>query len=701
METMFNPQSLVIFGLSAKQDNVPRLILENLLRWGYRGRILGVHPGGKETQVAGITMYQDVEELPIVPDLAVLLIPARFVPDMVKNCGRFGIRRMALLSGGFNELGEEGELLASRAVAHAKEYDVRFIGPNCLALANTRSGLCLPFVPIHKPPTGGFSMISQSGGLGIFHWNHLKNENVGLAKFASIGNKLDVSEVEVLEYLGKDPDTRIIGMYLESVTEGRALVEAAKKIDKPILIYKASVTQAGQQAAMSHTAALASDEGVMDSACKEAGIIRLHRFEDFIDVSKAFELPPLRGNRLMVMSPIGGGCVMMADNCENNGFVMADPGTAFYEDMQKKGNAGIIQFSNPLDLGDVYDMNHYASIFHGVMHSDGVDGAVYLSQWPDMPKTGEKDVFTKLFQTDVSREAIGAVRSSGKPLGAVLWGRSSTLDTIKQNLGYPLFNTPEGMIYGLAMQRDFYAKRLALAGEGNRPSAFCTNEVKKLIGQHTGDVGEDFLDVLSSHGIRVPESRMAVSEDEAVAVAEAMGYPVVLKVVSPDALHKSDVGGVKVGLRDGAAVARAHGEIRDALKKHLPLARFEGVRVVAMAQEGHDMFVGASQDPSFGPVVFFGYGGVFVEIFKDVDSLICPTTPEKVEDRLFALKSYALLEGARGGMKVDTRAFCQLVAKVSLLVAAHAEVVELDLNPVRIFKDGSVMTLDARARVVR
>lgn len=701
MEKMFNPESIAILGLSAKEGNIPRLILDNLLRWGYKGRIFGVHPDGSETQVSGISMYQNVEELPIIPDLAVLLIPARYVPGMVEACGRFGIRRLALLSGGFNELGEEGERLASTALAHAKTYGIRFIGPNCLALANTANGMCLPFVPIHKPPVGGFSMISQSGGLGIFQWNHLRNENVGLAKFASIGNKLDISEIEVLEYLGKDPDTRVIGMYLESVADGRALVEAARKIDKPILIYKASVTQAGQQAAMSHTAALASDEAVMDSAFKDAGIIRIHHFEDFINVIKAFELPPLRGNRLMVMSPIGGGCVMMADNCEKNGFVMADPGKAFYEDMQKRGNAGIIQFSNPLDLGDVYDMKHYAPIFHGVMHSDGVDGAVYLNQWPDMPKTDERDVFTRLFHTDVSREVIGAVRSSGKPMGAVLWGSSPTLDKIKRHLGYPLFNTPEGMIYGLAMQRDFHAKRLALEAEGSLPPAVCNDEVNRILEKYTGDTGEDFLEVLAAHGIATPENRMARSEGEAVTAADAMGYPVVLKLVSPDALHKSDVGGVKVGLADAAAVSKAFGEIRDSLKTHLPHARFEGVRVVAMADEGHDMFVGASQDASFGPVVFFGYGGVFVEVFKDVDNLICPTTAKKVEERLSSLKSHDLLQGARGGLKVDTLAFCQLIEKVSTLVAAHPEISELDLNPVRIFKDGSVMALDVRARIER
>ncbi|MDY0162263.1 acetate--CoA ligase family protein [Desulfobotulus sp.] len=492
MEKLFYPESIVIFGLSAKSDNIPRLILENLLRWGYKGRIFGVHPGGKETQVYGISMHGSVEALPMVPDLAVLLIPARYVPETVEACGRFGIRYLTLLSGGFNELGEEGEALAQKTVECARQYGLRFVGPNCLAVANTRNGLCLPFVPIHKPPTGGFSLISQSGGLGIFQWNQLRNENVGLAKFASIGNKLDITEIEILEYLGRDPDTRVIGMYLESVVDGRALVEAARKIEKPILIYKSSVTKAGQKAAMSHTAALASDESVMDSAFKEAGIIRLHHFNDFIDAAKAFDLPPLRGNRMMIMSPIGGGCVIMADNCEKNGFSMADPGEAFYDDMQKKGNAGIIKFSNPLDLGDVYDMSHYASIFHGVLHSEGVDGAIFFSQWPDMPHKEEKDVFTRLFQTDISREAIGAVRSSGKPLGAVILGTSPTLDRLKRNFPYPLFNSPESMIRALAMQRDYHARRAALAGENAAPLAETTDAVRGLWGTMRGMWGRNF-----------------------------------------------------------------------------------------------------------------------------------------------------------------------------------------------------------------
>lgn len=699
MEKLFNPESIVIFGLSAKSDNIPRLILENLLRWGYRGRIFGVHPGGREEQVSGISMYGRVEDLPMIPDLAVLLIPARYVPETVEACGSFGIRHLALMSGGFNELGEEGERLAQKTLEIAGKHGVRFVGPNCLAVANTRNGLCLPFVPTFKPASGGFSLISQSGGLGLFQWNQLRNENVGLAKFASIGNKLNVTEIDLLEYLGKDPDTRVIGIYLESIADGKALVEAARKIDKPILIYKSNTTEAGQKAAMSHTASLASDEGVMNSAFREAGIIRLNNFEDFISAAKAFDLPPLRGNRLMVMSPAGGFAVIMADICEKNGFILADPGEDFYRRMQKMGNAGIIKFSNPLDLGDVYDMAHYAPIFHGVLHSEGVDGVVFLSQWPDMPKGEEKDIFTRMFKTDISREAVGAVRSSGKPLGAVILGTAPTMDRLKRNFAYPLFNTPESMIAALAMQRDYYARRAALAVEAAAPPAETEASVGRVLASHSGDVGEEFLEVLKAHGIAVPENCVAATAEEAVAAAQTMGYPVVLKVVSPDALHKSDVGGVRVGLKSGEEVASAFTAIRESLFQHLPEARFEGVRVVKMAAEGHDMFVGASQDPAFGPVVFFGYGGVFVEIFKDVDNLLCPASPSKVAERLKSLKSYALLQGARGGMAVEIEGFSDLVSRVSTLVAAHPQIVELDLNPVRIFRDGRVMALDVRARI--
>jgi acetyltransferase len=326
---------------------------------------------------------------------------------------------MAIPSGGFNEARGDGKRLADDLLAAAREYRIRFVGPNGLTIANTANGLCLPFTPLYRPPHGGMSVITQSGGLGLALWNLIADEHLGLAKFASMGNKLDLDEVDFLDYFAQDPDTEVICLYVESLGNGTALVEAAAACAKPVILYKANTTGAGSKAAMSHTAAMQNDEDVIDAALERAGVIRIDTFSDFVSVTKAFQLPPMRGNRIMAMSPAGGFSVIMADLCAKAGFAFADPGREFYEEVATYGNAGIIDVSNPLDMGDMYDPQATADIFHAALHNEQVDGAVYVNQWPRMPVGN--DIFSKMFHTDLSQETTGAIRSADKPLGVCLF----------------------------------------------------------------------------------------------------------------------------------------------------------------------------------------------------------------------------------------------------------------------------------------
>ncbi|PKL37766.1 MAG: hypothetical protein CVV44_15620 [Spirochaetae bacterium HGW-Spirochaetae-1] len=698
MEKLFYPDSIGIYGLSSKVENIPRLILENLIRWGYGGRIFGIHPSGEELHVNGIKMYRRVEELPDVPDLVVALIPARFVPSVIEECGKAGVSWMAIPSGGFNEFGEEGKKLAEQAMANAQKYGVRFMGPNALTVANTANGLCIPFVPSYSPPQGGFSLITQSGGVGLMLWNLMSDENVGLAKFASIGNKLDVDEVEILEYFGRDPETRVIGMYLESIPRGRELIEAASRINKPVIILKANTSEAGRRAAMSHTAALSNNDSIVSSGFERAGIIRIFNYADFISVAKAFEMPPMMGNRIMVMSPAGGFTVMMADFCEKNGFEFADPGQEFYEGLQKFSNAGVIKFSNPLDMGDIYDIDMYKHIFFSVMHNEEVDGAIFVSQWPHMPK-GD-DVFYRMFHTDLSNEAIGSILSSGKPMGTCLFGLSKTISMIKQSLNMPIFNTPEEMITALRRQKDFYAHKSRCGDEIRIPTGINDRAAESWIQERSGNIGEEALELLGLYGIPTAPSCTAVTADEAVIAAERLGYPVVMKVMSPEALHKSDAGGVIVGIKDEAETTAAYNTIRDNLSRYNGKARFEGVRIMQMAGDGYDMFIGGNYDESFGPVAFFGLGGIYIEVFRDVQNILCPSCQEEIMEKLKGLKSHAILQGTRGRSAGNIPAYVDLIERVSHLLARFPQIREMDLNPVRVLSDGSgVIVLDARIRI--
>ncbi len=700
MEKIFYPESIAIIGLSSKPTNIPRLTLENLLRWGYRGRIFGVNERSSDVHVDGIRMYKNIEDLPEVPDMAYCMTPAGLIPEMMDRCGQFGIKHMAIPSGGFSEYSDAGRELAEKLLEVAGKHDIRFVGPNAVTVANTDNGLCLPFVALHRAPRGSMSIISQSGGVALTMLNFLADEKIGLAKFASIGNKLDLDEVDFLEYYGRDPQTETIWVYLESLENGRKFVETAREIDKPVIVYKAGTTLAGEKAALSHTAAVSSDDDIIDSAFDEAGIIRINSFRDFVEVTKAFQLPPMRGKRVMVMSPAGGFAVMGADLCEKAGFEFASMGDDFYQGLKKFSNAGVINFSNPLDMGDIYDPQLTAHVIYSVMHSEQVDGAFYISQRPQMP-SGE-NIFQKMFLTDLSKETWGSILSGGKPLGVCLFGPSSVIQQSKRYVEFPIFNSPEEMINALAVQMRYHeCKKKAdtdqvkpAPGNIDRPAA--TSWMKN----RQGDYGEEALELLEAYGITTAPSTVASSEKEAAAAAGEMGFPVVLKVVSPDALHKTEVGGVITGLESDEQVKDAFRTLQENLSRYQEGARFHGARVQKMAGEGYDMFIGGRQDASFGPVVFFGMGGIYVEAFRDVANTICPTGSERVKQRLQQLHSFKILQGMRGKQAGDLEAFTEAVVRTSHLLAELPGIKELDINPIRVFSRGKgIMALDARVRL--
>ncbi|MFO7953133.1 MAG: acetate--CoA ligase family protein [Bacillota bacterium] len=700
MDKLFYPESVVIIGLSSKPTNIPRLTLENLLRWGYRGRIFGVNERSDDVHVDGIRMFKQIEDLPEVPDIAYCMVPAQLIPEMMDRCGKIGIRRMAIPSGGFSEYSDEGKKLGDKLIQLAKKYGIRFIGPNSLSVVNTANGLCLPFVALHKAPIGGMSIISQSGGVALTMLNYLQDEKLGLAKLASIGNKLDLDEVDFLEYFGKDPQTKTICIYLESLDRGKKFVEIAKNIDKPIIVYKSNTTSAGKKAAMSHTAAVSSDEAMINSAFEEAGIIRLDNFLDFIGVTKGFQLPAMQGRRIMVMSPAGGFAVTAADLCEKAGFKFADMGDDFYNSLKQFSSAGVINFSNPLDMGDIYDPQLTAHVFYSVMHSEQTDGAIYISQRPHMPQ-GD-NIFQKMFLADLSKETWGSILSSGKPLGVCLFGPSKVIQQSKRYVEFPIFNSPEEMVHSLSVQMKYHEKkRLDQQRESIVPPQGIDHQsAKKWMQDRQGDYGEEALELLDTYGITTAKSKTAVNKEEAVSQAETIGFPVVMKVVSPDALHKSDAGGVLVGLKNANSVANGFETIRQNLHNYNPEALFCGVRIQEMAADGHDMFVGGKQDPSFGPVVFFGMGGIYVEVFRDVANALCPIRPALVKKRLNELNSSAILKGLRGKESADIEAFTDLVVRTSHLLADFPGISELDINPARVFQDGSGATaLDVRMRL--
>ena len=713
MQKMFYPDSVALIGLSSKHNALSRLVLENMQRWGYSGKIYGVNTRSDADNILGVRIYKHIEELPEVPDLAVCLIPVKLIPEMVGRCGEFGVKNLAVLSGGFSEFSKEGQELAEEVLRLIKLYGIRLVGPNCLALANTENNLCLPFVPIYKAPAGKLSIISQSGGLLLMLLNYLEEGGIGVAKLVSIGNKLDLDEVDFLEYLGQDQQTGVICLYLESIARGKDFVEVAKKIEKPIIVYKSNTSSAGGKAAKSHTAAISNDDDIVNVALDEAGVIRAKNFLDLIELTKAFHLPPMKGRRIFAVSPLGGMSVISADLIEKAGFEFAEMGQDFYDGLAKFSNAGVIKLSNPLDVGDIYDPVLQAGFIDTAMRSDKVDGCIYISQRPYMPP-GD-DYFYTLLMTDNTGRFLDSILSAQKPLGVCLLGPSNMIREAKVMADYPVFDSPEVMIGALAAQMKFYERKIKngkQTAEKQKDDALSPGQTSLtgidrlaagqwLLGKQ-GECGEEILGLLALYGIPAAASGVAGSKKEAVEIADELGYPVVMKVVSPDALHKTEAGGVLLDIKQTSQAEEGFDLLRRNLLNYKKEAVFDGVRIQKMAPEGYDLFIGGKYDPSFGPIVYFGAGGVDIEVFQDIAGATCPADPESIRRKLRSLKLYKLLGGFRGKAPIDLEPFLDLIVRVSLLLADFPAIRELDINPLRIINpEGGLLALDARAVVIQ
>jgi len=457
MERIFEAQSVAVVGVSERPGNLGGYILQNLVAWEYGGRIYCVNPKGGEA--FGHRLYTSVSDLPEPVDLGVVIVPAPAVPGIVEECGRRGITRLAIPSGGFEEFAEGGSELRDALVAAARRHGIRFVGPNCLTVINAHTGLCLPFVPIPPDlPRGSVSIIAQSGGIGLDLLARLKDENTGFAKFVSIGNKTDLDEVDYLQYLGRDPATRVICMYLEDVERGRELLETARGIDKPVLLYKANVEPLTRESARSHTAALANDDAVLDGALRQAGIRRVGRLAELAGYAKVFSLPPLRGNRVALVSPTGGILVLASDQCARRGFVFPPLPSSLVADIKEHLRAGVIDITNPVDLGDVHDAEARVYIVDRLMEQDFIDGVIMLL----ISRMASGEVSTggiHGLRKNILPDLEALVRKHDKPLVFSLLATGDVRYNARRTVSLPIFDDAEEAVDAAAVLRDFSLRR--------------------------------------------------------------------------------------------------------------------------------------------------------------------------------------------------------------------------------------------------
>jgi len=694
MDKIFNPNSIVVIGVSERPTNMGRNIVANLLDFGYEGEIHLV--GQREGVVFGHRIRTSMEDLPQGIDLAVILTPASTVPDLMDTCGRQGIRRVVIESGGFGEFSAQGRELSERLRTVGRKWDIRFVGPNCISVINMESGVCLPFARLqrHTLRKGRVAVVSQSGGITIAYINLFSNAGLGISKAISMGNKLDLDETDYLAYLLEDEDTDTICLHLESIEDGRRLMELARSSPKPILLHKTNIGQASAHIAQSHTAALANDDRIVSAAARQAGIIRARNFRTTVNYAKGLSLPPVKGNTLIAIARSGGRAVVAADMAAAFGFDLYPFPHDFREKVKGLFRAQVIEPTNPLDLGDLFDFGIYMNILEECLKIEDVD-AVLMGH-----------TYSSLLERKGAQRLAHAVQELSqkynKPVALCPFseGEEEVL-SLKKELEYPTFSEIDEAMEALAISRDYYHrswKRGGAEGPISITPSHPKDELQRILASSQGNgtpMVHQALEMCQGYCIPVAEWATASSPEEALEAAKRLGYPLALKVLSPHISHKSDVGGIALGIEDEESLKRAYDEMLSQVQEKAPDVPLEGFLLQRMISGGREVILGGKRDPSFGPVVMFGLGGVYVEVFDDVAFRVAPLTREDAEEMIAEVRGSRLLRGIRGEKPSDVEAVADCLLRLSQLLQDFPAVAEVDINPLIVLEKGA-KAVDAR-----
>jgi acyl-CoA synthetase (NDP forming) len=680
----FYPRNIVVIGVSPDETNLGKNIVLNCLTLGYQGEILSV--GLKQGVAFGQRIYRSLEEIDRDIDLAVILTPARTIPGILDQCGRKGIKHAVIESSGFSEMGEEGKPLEKACQDAARQHGIRFIGPNGIGVINLEVGLALPFTPLRRDLTSGpVSILAQSGGVGLSYLNFLADESIGINKFVSMGNKLNVDENDLLSYLIEDKGTKIILVYLEGFTDGRRFVEVASKSDKPILVHKSNRFEQSARIAHSHTAALFTDDRLVDYALEQAGCIRLNILNDAMDYVKSQALPPLRGNRLAVVSRSGGHAVIAADACSYYGFRLAQFPDDFLRKIESRFRAHVIRLQNPLDLGDLFELEFYEYIVEEMLKREDVDG-VLLGHG-----------YRRGFEQEASRELFKKVQhlveQYQKPVATFVLTEAVEMDYLKKNVKIPVFSTPENAMRALSLSHR-WATRKAPVREIRSLQNIDKHSAANVLAAASGRdelLLSESMELLRFYGFPFPSYGLARTAVEALNIWKASKGPVAMKINRPHISHKSDAGAVRLNLD-------SEEQLTQAFQSFLSLGGKETeVLVQSMANPGKEVILGGKRDPCFGPIMLFGLGGIFVEALEDVVLRVAPLSDDEARRMVQSIKGAKVLHGIRGDTPYDIEAIADLLVRLSQMLVDHPAIQEIDINPVMVFhEDMGASALDAR-----
>ncbi|MEM4540928.1 MAG: acetate--CoA ligase family protein [Archaeoglobaceae archaeon] len=670
MQSFFYPKSIAVIGASAEKGKVGNVILKNLK--SFSGRLYAVNP--KYAEIEGIRCYPSISSIPEIVDLVVVAVPASLVARAVDECGVRGIRNVIVISGGFREVGVEGAKLEMELIQIAKKHHINLLGPNCLGMINAEIGLNATFSEI-MPKAGNVAFLSQSGAfiLAVILWA-LKTK-FGFSKIVSLGNKAVLSEADFLNYLATDPATDVIMLYVEGIQDGRRFMETAKKVakQKPIVVMKAGKTESGAKAASSHTGSLAGSYEVYKTAFEQCGIIVAETVEELFDYAFALS-KNRRAGSIAIITNSGGPGVMASDAVEIYGLRLAElsKGTI---DALKKFLPPSANFYNPVDiLGDA-DTGRFSKALEVVAKDRNVGTLLAI--------------LAPTAQIDFQR-AVESVISVKKPVFCCFMGIDEKNEEILINHRIPNFFDPTRAVKTISAVEKYskfdFSEKEFESFKVDREEA--DRIFSEFISFGARFVGVEGMKLLECYGIPTAPWGIARNADDAERIAEKIGYPVAMKIVSPDVIHKSDIGAIKLDVSRGE-VRSSFYEIVSRVESYMPEARIEGVLVQKMVKGGREVIIGMKKDPQFGNVIMFGLGGIYVEVFKDVAFRIAPIGIKDAHEMIKSVKSFALLKGIRGEKMLDINSLAETIVRFSQLSMDYP-ISEMEINPLKVFEKGCV-----------
>jgi len=690
IECIISPKSIAVVGATNRPGSVGLATFKNLLQAGYHGVLYPVNP--KSQSVQGVKAYPSLTDVPDDVDLAVIIVPAKVVPSVVEEAVKKQVKGCVVITAGFKEVGGQGIELEERLKELVRENGTRLVGPNCLGVVNTNKEVCMnaSFARI-MPQPGNIAFISQSGALCSAVLDVAAGRNIGFSKFISFGNKADVNEIDLLRYLKNDPDTDVILMYIEDITDGREFIKVTRDITlntgKPILAVKSGRSPEGAQAAASHTGSLAGSDNTYDAIFLQGGIQRVEGVNELFNYAQAFSKQPLpKGNRVAIITNAGGPGIMTTDAAIRHGLRLAE--------LSDSTKAKLLEYlpetasiRNPVDvIGDATHERYEAAI-RDILMDDGVDGAIVILT---------PQAMTDILET--ARIIPRVAKDIRKPIFSAFMGLVDVSEGVQylEEHGIPNYIFPEAAVRSMVSMVRF-GDRMRSRGDRKREvRQFSTDREKaagiikeKLGGRQSCYMPEDeATEILRCYGFPLLESRVVKDPSELGPVIDELGFPVAMKIISQDVIHKSDAGGVRLKIKSLEQARKAFEEIIGNVKRLKPDARVEGILVEQMAQSGLEVILGATRDSKFGSMCMFGLGGIFVEALKDVTFRLAPMSELSAENMIRSIKAYTVLRGVRGNPPADIESIKDCILRLSQMVSDHPEIKELDINPLIVYPEG-------------